>query len=53
MIFDEFCKVSFETSHSEPGRAVLNVRMSNSGGVRDREKEARDGCAGGNENHRE
>ena len=43
---DEFWRVSLETSHSELCRVVSNVRVSSSGGVREREKETRDGsCA--------
>lgn len=42
---DEFCSVSLETSHEGSSRAVSNVSVSNSGGVREREKEIKEGCA--------
>lgn len=42
---DEFCSVSLETSHEESCRSVSNVSIRNSGGVRVREKETKDGCA--------
>lgn len=32
-------------SQDESGRAVSNVSLSNSGGVREREKETKEGCA--------
>ena len=45
MRFEVFWSVSLETSHSKSGRASLNVRVSNSGGVRVRENDTSDGCA--------
>lgn len=42
---DEFCSVSFETSHEGSCRPVSNVSIRYSGGVREREKETKDGCA--------
>ena len=45
MIDDAFCSVSFETSHEVLGSEVSKVRVSNSGGVREREKETKEGCA--------
>ena len=43
MRVDEFWRVNLETSHSKLGRFESNVRVSSSGGVRDREKDTRDG----------
>lgn len=42
---DEFCSVSLETSHEGSCRPVSNVSIRYSGGVREREKETKDGCA--------